>query len=102
MFALKKMRHVTAITGGAAVLMLGGLAAASPASADTNISCTEWNDSQTVGYSCYGDANEFIARAICWDDSTQFGTWEPVNSGESSYAYCAGHGGLQSSGIDWY
>ena len=76
-----------------AVVLTGGVGAATalPASAAPS-SCSSWNDSNTFGGSCNGTDGQFQAKARCNDGSDQVG--DRVDYGKSSYAYCAGHGGL--------
>jgi hypothetical protein len=89
---LKKSRSGALIAGSVFALGLGGVVFAAPASAASD-NCSEWNDSQTVGYSCQGDSS-FYAWAQCQDGTPQYGAIVGPNDGEVSYAYCSGDGGL--------
>jgi hypothetical protein len=91
---LKKSRRGASIVGSVFALGLGGVLFAAPASA-SSVTCSGWNDSQTVGYSCQGDSS-FYTWARCQDGASQYGATVGANDGEVSYAYCSGDGGL------WY
>jgi hypothetical protein len=98
---LKKSRRSALIAGSVCALGLGGVAFAVPASASTSASasasdltCSVWSDSQTAGFACYGDNAWISTNAQCQDGSYQIGNAVQTNTGDVSYAYCAGHGGL--------
>ena len=84
-------------------LGLGGVVFAVPASASasaSDITCNVWSDSQTAGFSCWGDQELIRTAAQCQDGSEMDGPGVWANSGDWSYAYCAGHGGLASFWFD--
>ncbi|MFD4562134.1 hypothetical protein ACFWP5_48880 [Streptomyces sp. NPDC058469] len=89
---LKKSRRGAVIVGSVFALGLGGMLFADPASAASD-TCNEWNDGQTVGYSCQGYGS-FYAWAVCKDGTTQYGATVNPNNGAVSYAYCSEHRGL--------
>jgi hypothetical protein len=94
---LKKSRRGALIAGSVCALGLGGVAFAVPASASApDVTCNVWSDTQTAGFSCWGDQTLIFTTAYCQDGWVMYGHQVPTNSGQWSYAYCAGHGGLGS------
>ncbi|MFJ8439238.1 hypothetical protein [Kitasatospora griseola] len=81
--------------------MLGGLVAASPASAAR--SCTNWQDGMTFGISCsqYDSAQYVQAVARCTNGETVWGSWAKIGDGSWSYAYCSSWPGA-SLGEGWF
>ena len=101
MSLLKKSRRGALIAGSVCALGLGGVAFAVPASASaSDITCNVWSDTQTAGFSCWGENTQIVAIAECQDRSYSSGPFVWTNSGDWSYAYCAGHGGLASFWVD--
>ena len=95
MSLLKKSRRGALIAGSVCALGLGGVAFAVPASASaSDITCNVWSDSQTAGFSCNGPQTWIYTQAECQDGWVMYGADVPTNSGQWSYAYCAGYGGL--------
>ena len=95
MSLLKKSRRGALIAGSVCALGLGGVAFAVPASASaSDITCNVWSDSQTAGFSCNGPQTWIFTVAQCQDGSQVAGYEVPTNSGQWSYGYCAGYGGL--------
>jgi hypothetical protein len=96
---LKKSRRGALIAGSVFALGLSGVVFAAPASA-SDLTCNVWSDSQTAGFSCYGPQVSIQTWAVCRTDNTYtWGAIVPSNSGEVSYAYCSGYGGLSSFGV---
>jgi hypothetical protein len=92
---LKKSRRSALIAGSVCALGLSGVAFAVPASASaSDLTCNVWSDSQTAGFSCNGPQTWIYTRAECQDGWVVYGPDVPTNSGQWSYAYCAGYGGL--------
>ncbi|MEU9366450.1 hypothetical protein AB0D78_38750 [Streptomyces avermitilis] len=86
-----------------AVVVLGALTAPAQAAptGDAGIaalSCNvddPWSDQNTIGYYCTGNGNvQFRAVALCGNGTVQPGSWRYA-TGQWSYAYCAGKGGLE-------
>jgi hypothetical protein len=97
---LKKSRRGALIAGSVCALGLGGVAFAVPASASaSDITCNVWSDSQTAGATCWGDQGWIFTVAECRDGWAMAGPGVPTNSGQWSYAYCAGHGGLATFSV---
>ena len=103
MSLLKKSRRSALIAGSVCALGLSGVAFAVPASASasaSDLTCNVWSDTQTAGFSCWGENIQIVAIAECQDGSYSSGPFVWTNSGDWSYAYCAGHGGLASFWFD--
>jgi hypothetical protein len=92
---LKKRSRGALIASSVFALGLSGVVLADPASA-SDLTCNVWSDSQTAGFSCNGPQTSIFTTAYCQDDWVMYGPDVPTNSGEWSYAYCSGHGGLAS------
>jgi hypothetical protein len=92
------------IAGSVCALGLGGVAFAVPASASaSDITCNVWSDTQTAGATCWGDQELIRTAAQCQDGSEMDGPGVSTNSGDWSYAYCAGHGGLTGFWVEeWF
>ena len=85
------IRSVVISMASAMVFVVGG---ATSASASTT--CTNWSDGTTWGVKCRGNSYGYYqAGARCKDGAEKRGGWHVMNTGEWSYAYCSGHGGLR-------
>jgi hypothetical protein len=92
---LQKSRRGALIAGSVCALGLGGVAFAVPASASaSDITCNVWSDSQTAGATCWGEQTIIDIVVMCQDGFEIAGPEVPTNSGQWSYGYCAGNGGL--------